>query len=55
MSEVQESASKNMLVGEKKEHRLPCRGCMKTCANYATCGGRPWRVFKTGDVDDQKG
>ncbi len=24
--------------------RLPCRGCMKSCKNYTTCGGRPWQL-----------
>lgn len=23
--------------------RLPCRGCLPTCSNYATCDGKPWR------------
>ncbi len=26
--------------------RLPCRGCKASCQNYATCEGKPWRVFK---------
>ncbi|MFO7910299.1 MAG: hypothetical protein R6U42_09905 [Halomonas sp.] len=24
--------------------RLPCRGCTADCKNFATCGGRPWRM-----------
>ena len=23
--------------------RIPCRGCLPQCTNYATCQGRPWR------------
>jgi len=26
--------------------RLPCRGCMPDCPNYATCDGKPWRADK---------
>jgi hypothetical protein len=24
--------------------RLPCRGCLPDCSNYATCNGTPWRA-----------
>jgi hypothetical protein len=24
--------------------RLPCRGCLSNCINYAVCDGRPWRL-----------
>lgn len=24
--------------------RLPCRGCLPGCADFATCEGRPWRA-----------
>lgn len=23
--------------------RLPCRGCLKTCSQYESCKGSPWR------------
>jgi hypothetical protein len=26
--------------------RLPCRGCLPDCSNYATCDGKPWRADK---------
>ncbi|WP_210426309.1 hypothetical protein [Marinobacter confluentis] len=26
--------------------RLPCRGCLPDCPNYATCDGKPWRADK---------
>ncbi len=32
--------------------RLPCRGCMPTCSNYATCDGKPWR--EVGQVNPIK-
>lgn len=28
--------------------RLPCRGCMPDCSNYASCEGRPWRLNLAG-------
>ena len=24
--------------------RLPCRGCLSSCKDYANCDGRPWRL-----------
>jgi len=24
--------------------RLPCRGCIRNCANYTRCNGTPWRM-----------
>lgn len=28
---------------EQISWRLPCRGCMTSCKNYAVCGGKPWQ------------
>lgn len=25
---------------------MPCRGCLATCPNRATCQGKPWREDK---------
>lgn len=30
-------------VSATTEVRMPCRGCLPDCAEYATCEGRPWR------------
>lgn len=30
-----------------KKQRLPCRGCMTHCKNYALCEGKPWRQQPT--------
>lgn len=27
-----------------ERRRLPCRGCLEDCANYAICEGKPWRI-----------
>ncbi len=27
--------------------RLPCRGCLPSCANYDRCEGKPWRMPTT--------
>lgn len=29
--------------------RLPCRGCMSNCINYAICDGRLWRLGVEND------
>ncbi|CAN0584001.1 unnamed protein product [Ectocarpus sp. 12 AP-2014] len=31
-------------------HRLPCRGCLPDCPNYASCDGKPWRTVKTPEA-----
>jgi hypothetical protein len=37
-------ATSTSSLGESEKHpRLPCRGCMADCPNYATCDGMPWR------------
>ena len=30
--------------------RLPCRGCLKSCKNYTTCQGYPWRLPIERDI-----
>lgn len=35
-----------VVPSEEKPQRLPCRGCMSDCPNYATCDGTPWRADK---------
>jgi len=32
------------IIENTKPVRLPCRGCQTSCSNYATCGGKPWRL-----------
>jgi len=36
-------------------NRLPCRGCMSNCANYAQCDGKLWRLApeKTAQQNEQ--
>ena len=31
---------------KEKLQRLPCRGCLPDCPNYANCEGTPWRIDK---------
>ncbi|MFT7299662.1 MAG: hypothetical protein ACI89Z_000114 [Porticoccus sp.] len=33
--------------------RLPCRGCLRSCINYTTCKGRPWRLPITEGTSEE--
>jgi len=36
-------------VGEAADNRtnpLPCRGCTRSCTDYARCDGKPWRLLE---------
>jgi hypothetical protein len=32
--------------------RLPCRGCLADCPNYASCNGTPWRAMAAAAKHD---
>ena len=31
---------------ESGRNRLPCRGCTRSCTDYAICEGKPWRLVE---------
>ena len=34
----------------KQHPRLPCRGCLPDCRNYAICEGARWRIAPDGTL-----
>jgi len=33
-------------AAESGRNRLPCRGCTRSCTDYARCDGKPWRLVE---------
>jgi hypothetical protein len=54
-----EAKADKLPVGSNRAYpRLPCRGCMASCANYADCEGYLWRMApmpaaKNGKTDER--
>ncbi len=40
------SDAANSITQMKQYPRLPCRGCLASCKNYALCDGKLWRMAK---------